>query len=61
MIALVGGIVFISYDSDVTPVLMREIERPIGEYAAKKILLNISNHKELTLNAGPRTDARPQQ
>jgi len=39
IIALVGGIVFQRYDTDVTPLLMKEIERPIGEYIANKILL----------------------
>lgn len=41
VIAFVGGLVFIKYDSDVTPLLMREIEHPIGEYVAKKILLEV--------------------
>lgn len=38
VIALVGGIMFQSYDTDVTPILMKEIERPIGEYLANRIL-----------------------
>lgn len=40
-IAFVGGLVFMKYDSDVTPLLMREIEHPIGEYVAKKILQSV--------------------
>ncbi len=39
IIALVGGFMFTKYDTDVTPLLMHEIERPIGEYIANKILL----------------------
>jgi len=61
VIAFIGGIVFIGYDSDVTPVLMREIEQPIGEYAAKKILMEIGNPKELTLNTGMETNVRPKR
>jgi hypothetical protein len=38
VIALVGGFVFMKYDTDVTPLLMPAIERPIGDYIAHKIL-----------------------
>ena len=38
IIALVGGFMFQKYDTDVTPLLMHEIERPIGDYIAHKIL-----------------------
>jgi len=41
VIALVGGIVFMRYDTDVTPLLMKEIERPIGEFIAGKILTKL--------------------
>jgi hypothetical protein len=38
IIALVTGFIYTKYDTDVTPLLMREIERPIGDYIAHKIL-----------------------
>ena len=38
IIALVTGFIYTKYDTDVTPVLMRAIERPIGDYIAQKIL-----------------------
>jgi hypothetical protein len=38
IIALVTGFIYTKYDTDVTPLLMHEIERPIGDYIAHKIL-----------------------
>jgi len=38
IIALVTGFIYMKYDTDVTPLLMKEIERPIGDYIAQKIL-----------------------
>jgi len=38
IIAFVTGFIYMKYDTDVTPLLMKEIERPIGEYIAQKIL-----------------------
>lgn len=60
-IALVGGIVFMQYDSDVTPLLMREIERPIGEYVAKKILTNVASLNSLSARGPAATSAAPLQ
>jgi hypothetical protein len=37
-IAFVGGICFIQYDSDVTPLLLDKIENPIGDYIAQEII-----------------------
>lgn len=40
---LIGGFVFIRYDTDVTPILLDKIEAPIGEYIAKEIIARINN------------------
>jgi hypothetical protein len=61
IIALVGGVVFMEYDSDVTPLLMREIERPIGEYVAKKILTNVAGLNSLSSREPAATSAAPLQ
>ena len=45
VIALVSGFVFLRYDTDVTPPLLRAIELPIGEYDAKQILNNVVSVK----------------
>lgn len=52
VIALVGGIVFIQYDDDVTPLLVEKIEVPIGDYIGQEIVNRINN------SAGV-SDARP--
>lgn len=43
IIALVGGIVFTEYDTDVTPLLEREIKIPIGDYLAQEIASRITS------------------
>lgn len=43
VIPLIGGLVFINYDSDVTPILMDTIEAPIGEYLALDIIKHIND------------------
>jgi len=42
-IALIGGVVFTQYDSDVTPLLVDAIETPIGDYLAQEIVLRLNN------------------
>jgi len=39
--ALIGGLFSMSYDSDVTPLLMEKVERPLGEYMAARIMQSI--------------------
>ncbi|WP_345970910.1 hypothetical protein WCX72_03535 [Sulfurimonas sp. HSL1-6] len=42
IIPLIGGIAFINYDDDVTPILIDEIEAPIGDYIAQEIVSRIN-------------------
>jgi len=46
LIALVGGVVFTSYDDNVTPLVEREMRQELGVYLAEKILQRI---KELEI------------
>jgi len=41
VIAFVGGLVFISYDDHVTPLVSEKIESPLGKYIAKEIVSRI--------------------
>jgi len=41
-IALIGGVVFVQYDPSVTPLVMNEIESPIGDYIAEQIVLRLN-------------------
>lgn len=45
-IAFVGGIVFIDYDDDVTPLLADKIGRPVGSYLAQEIVNRINQYEE---------------
>lgn len=47
VIPLIGGLVFIQYDSDVTPILMDTIEVPIGDYIAQEIIKHINDRDVL--------------
>ena len=47
-IAFVGGLVFISYDESVTPLVSEKIETPIGRYIAQEIVKRINAHGGLT-------------
>jgi len=42
-IPLIGGICFIQYDDDVTPLAADKIQVPIGDYVAQKIITRIKN------------------
>lgn len=46
VIPFVGGLIFIQYDTDVTPILTEKIEAPIGEYIAQQIITRINSHGE---------------
>jgi len=54
-IAFFGGIAFIQYDDDVTPLLIDEISDPIGNYIAEEIIrrLNTNMTKVVTPEAPP--------
>lgn len=54
-IAFVGGIVFIQYDDDVTPLLIDEIMMPIGKYVAEEVIrrINANQSKLATPEAPP--------
>ena len=43
IIPLIGGICFIQYDDDVTPLAADKIQLPIGDYIAQKIIARIKN------------------
>ena len=43
VIPLIGGICFIQYDDDVTPLAADKIQLPIGDYIAQKIIARIKN------------------
>jgi hypothetical protein len=47
-IAFVGGLVFISYDNSVTPLVSEKIESPIGKYIAQEIVKRINAHGGLS-------------
>ena len=47
-IAFMGGLVFISYDDSVTPLVSEKIEAPIGKYIAQEIVKRINAHGGLT-------------
>jgi hypothetical protein len=42
VIAFVGGLVFISYDDNVTPLVMEKAEGPLGKYIAQEIVNRIN-------------------
>lgn len=42
-IALVGGVVFIGYDNNVSPLVAEKIKLPIGDYIAQEIISRINN------------------
>jgi hypothetical protein len=43
VIAFIGGLVFMQYDDDVTPILVEKIESTIGDYIAQEIISRINN------------------
>jgi hypothetical protein len=45
IIALIGGIVFIGYDDDVTPLLIEETQLPLGDYLAARIVSCVNAHQ----------------
>lgn len=47
-IALIGGIVFISYDENVTPLVSEKVEGPLGKYVAQEIVNRINANGGLT-------------
>jgi hypothetical protein len=53
VIPLIGGMVFISYDTDVTPILMEKIERPVGDYIAQEMVNRINRCDSLFVPAQP--------
>lgn len=46
IIGFIGGLVFIKYDDDVTPLLEAEIQKPIGDYIAQEIARRLGNSKQ---------------
>jgi len=42
-IAFVGGLVFITYDDNVTPLVMEKTENPLGKYIAQEIVKRINS------------------
>ncbi len=46
MIAFISGLIFISYDDDVTPVVAEKIEVPIGDYIAQEIVNRLNDFGE---------------
>lgn len=51
-IALIGGIVFISYDDSVTPLLASHIEDPIGTFVGQRILEKVRDYKRVPVPSG---------
>jgi hypothetical protein len=47
-IAFVGGLVFITYDNNVTPLVMEKTESPLGKYIAQEIVKRINSKGEFT-------------
>lgn len=43
-IAFIGGVAFIQYDDDVTPLLIDEVTMPLGNYIAEEIIQRLNNH-----------------
>jgi hypothetical protein len=48
VIAFIGGLVFISYDDNVTPLVSEKTETPLGKYIAREITKRIDSHGSLT-------------
>lgn len=48
VIALFGGIAFVQYDPDVTPLLGEKIGAPVGDYIAQEIINHLNNNGVLT-------------
>jgi hypothetical protein len=62
IIPLIGGIVFIGYDTDVTPILGEKIQNPIGDYIAQDIVNHINGCSNLVVHvplAAPRVVSPP--
>jgi len=45
-IALIGGIVFTSYDDDVTPLVEAAIQKPVGDFIAQEMANRLRNSKK---------------
>lgn len=58
VIALIGGLVFTSYDQNVTPLVSEKIENPIGKYIAQEIVKRINAHGGLS-TIHPTNQAKP--
>jgi hypothetical protein len=48
IIALVGGIVFMEYDTSVTPLVSEKVETPLGRYIAQEIVKRINASGKFT-------------
>lgn len=46
IIGFLGGVVFVRYDEDVTPLLEHEIQRPIGDFIAQEIAARLGKNKD---------------
>ncbi len=46
IIGFVGGLVFMSYDDDVTPLVETAIQKPIGDYIAQEMSARLRNSKK---------------
>lgn len=46
-IAFIGGLVFIQYDDDITPMVAAKIQYPIGQYIAEEIISRINSYGEI--------------
>ena len=42
IIALIGGVVFVDYDNNVTPLVSEKVESPLGRYIAQEIVKRIN-------------------
>lgn len=59
VIPLIGGFVFIQYDTDVTPVLVEKIEGPIGDYIAQEIVTRINKSGYVPVYRPPQAPPAP--
>lgn len=47
VVSIVGGIIYVNYDDDVTPLLADRVSIPIGTYVAQEIVNRINEYGEL--------------
>ena len=54
VIAFVGGIAFIQYDTSVSPILMKDLGPQLGEYLATEIMNRVKKSGQFALRTHPR-------